>query len=399
MAISDYEVDLSDEEREICETVHRFAEEVMRPAGKELDALEDPADVIAPGSVLYDVFKKYQSLGIDQVSMAGTDLTPAQQARIRCITAEEMGWGDAGLAISLGVSGFPRMLAGLSGNPELVERVSAEDRIGCWPITEPDHGSDLIYYLKHSADVPGTPNCTAVKEGDDFVIRGQKSAWVSNGTIATDAALFCSVDMGDGKQGSAAFVVPLDVPGVTRGKPLDKLGQRALNQGEIFFDEVRVPADHMVINSDMMSFGADMVLSAANGGMGSIFVGVAQAALDLALDYAKNRVQGGVPIMEHQSVKGRLFTMFRKVEAARALNRRAIHTNTLQAPARLEMAIASKVTSTNTAFEVASEALQIFGGNGLSREYPIEKILRDARASMIEDGCNEVLGLVGAERL
>ena len=155
----------------------------------------------------------------------------------------------------------------------------------------------------------------------------------------------------------------------------------------------------MVIQPEAYAFATDMILSTANGGMGSVFVGVAQAALDLALDYAKERVQGGVPIFEHQSVKTRLFEMFRKVQAARALSRRVTLYNSLNVPPKLELAVASKVTSTETAFEVASGALQIFGGNGLSREYPIEKLLRDARASMIEDGCNEILSLVGAEKL
>ena len=141
-----------------------------------------------------------------------------------------------------------------------------------------------------------------------------------------------------------------------------------------------------------------MGLSQANSGMGATFVGVAQAALDLALDYARQRVQGGVPIIEHQSVKARLFEMFRKVEAARSLNRRVVVYHAVHPP-QLQYAIASKVTSTETAFEVASAALQIFGGNGLSREYPVEKLLRDARASMIEDGCNEVLGLAAAAEL
>jgi alkylation response protein AidB-like acyl-CoA dehydrogenase len=142
-----------------------------------------------------------------------------------------------------------------------------------------------------------------------------------------------------------------------------------------------------------------MVLSQANSGMGTLFVGVAQAALDLAIDYAKERVQGGVPIFQHQSVKARLFEMFRKVEAARSLARRVMVYNTLNTPPQLQYAVASKVTATSTAFEVASSALQIFGGNGLSREYPIEKLLRDARASMIEDGCNDILSLVAAEKL
>ncbi len=106
-----------------------------------------------------------------------------------------------------------------------------------------------------------------------------------------------------------------------------------------------------------------------------------------------------MPIFEHQSVKMRLFEMFRKVQAARALSRQVTLYNATNVPPKLQLAVASKVTSTNTAFEVASSALQIFGGNGLSREYPIEKLLRDARASMIEDGCNDVLSLVAAESL
>jgi alkylation response protein AidB-like acyl-CoA dehydrogenase len=116
------------------------------------------------------------------------------------------------------------------------------------------------------------------------------------------------------------------------------------------------------------------------------------------VDYAKERVQGGRPIFEHQGVRARLFRMFTKVEAARAFARR-VWSFTATNPPQVSHSIASKVFSTNTAFEVASDALQIFGGSGLSREYPIEKLVRDARASMIEDGCNELLSLVGASRL
>jgi alkylation response protein AidB-like acyl-CoA dehydrogenase len=399
MAMIDIEVGLSDEERAVRDTVHKFAAEVMRPAGRKLDALDDPEQVSAPGSILWEVFDKHRDLGLDSLTDPDSDWTPQQRARLSGIVSEQMGWGDAGLAISLGVSGFPRMMAKLSGKPELIERFSAEDAIGCWAVTEPDHGSDLIYYGTRLDEAPGKPNCIARKDGDSFVISGQKAAWVSNGTIATAAALFCAVDMGDGTRKDAGFVVPLDESGVSRGRALDKIGQRALNQGEIFFDDVRIPADYMVIPPEMNAFAVDMVLSQANGGMSSLFAGLAQAALDLAVDYAKERVQGGVPIIQHQSVKGRLFAMFRKVEAARSLSRRVTTYNAMNAPPQLHYAIAAKVTSTNTAFEVASDALQIFGGNGLSREYPIEKVLRDARASMIEDGCNEVLSLVGAERL
>jgi len=399
MTSIDIEAALSEEEHSIHETVHKFAEEVMRPAGTALDALADPQDVIAKDSILWGVFEKHDELGLEAIADPESGFTPVQQARLRSIIAEEMGWGDSGLAISFGVNGFPRNLALLSGNPELLERYARPGLIGCWAITEPDHGSDQIRFATDpKVEHLGRPNCIATQDGDSYVIQGQKAAWVSNGTIADAAALFCAVDRGEGVGGVGGFLVPLDDPAVSRGKPLDKIGQRALNQGEIFFDGLRVPAANLVLPPEGYALFGDVALSQANSGMGSIFIGLAQAALDLALSYAKERIQGGVPIFEHQSVKARLFEMFRKVEAARALNRRVVEFNATNPP-KLQYAIASKVTSTNTAFEVASGAVQIFGGNGLSREYPVEKLLRDARASMIEDGCNDLLGLEAAARL
>jgi alkylation response protein AidB-like acyl-CoA dehydrogenase len=289
----------------------------------------------------------------------------------------------------------------MSGQPALVERFCGPDsrEIGCWAVTEPDHGSDTLSATEpHFRDPALKANCIARREGDDYIIRGQKAAWVSNGTIATVATLFCTIDPSRGFQGGGVCLVPLDLPGVSRGEPLDKLGQRALNQGEIFFDDVRVPADYMVVGSENYADVVQAVLTLANASMGTIFVGVARAALELALEYARNRVQGGAPIFQHQSVKARLFKIFTQVEAARSLARRVMLYNTT-APPLLQYSIASKVFCTNTAFEVANSALQIFGGNGLSREYPIEKLVRDARASMIEDGCNDLLSLVGASKL
>jgi alkylation response protein AidB-like acyl-CoA dehydrogenase len=154
----------------------------------------------------------------------------------------------------------------------------------------------------------------------------------------------------------------------------------------------------MVVGPEAYGAVVEAVLTIANASMGAIFVGCARAALEHALEYAKTRVQGGSPIFAHQSVKARLFKMFTQVEAARGLAWRAMLYNSSNPPL-VQYSIASKVFSTSTAFEVASAAVQIFGGNGLSREYPVEKLLRDARASMIEDGCNEVLSLVGAARL
>lgn len=399
--ITDIEVGLSDTERAIRDTAHRFARDVLRPAGKQLDQLHDPQEVIAPGSVLWDVFKKHRDAGLSDMESATYELSPFERARLRALTSEELGWGDSGLAISLGVANFHKTFAVMSGRQALVDRYvrSGADEIGCWAVTEPDHGSDSLTVTEpHFADPQVRANCIATKDGDDFIIRGQKSAWVSNGTIATVAALFCTIDPSQGFKGGGVAVVPLDLPGVSRGKPTNKLGQRALNQGEIFFDEVRIPAEYMVVGCEAYGAVVEQILTGANASMGTIFVGVARAALEHALEYAKGRVQGGVPIIEHQSVKARIFKMFTQVEAARSLSRRVAHYNATNPPL-LQYSIASKVYSTTTAFEVASQALQIFGGNGLTREFPIEKLMRDARASMIEDGCNDLLSLVGASRL
>jgi alkylation response protein AidB-like acyl-CoA dehydrogenase len=402
MGLVDIEVGLTEQQGEIRDVAHKFAEEVMRPAGRELDGLADPAGVVGEGSVLWEVFEKQRELGLDDLEGATSEMSPAERIRLRCAISEEMGWGDSGLAISLAVAGFHKTFARMSGRPALVERFCkpGSREIGCWAITEPDHGSDSLAFSEpHFSDPKVKANCIARLEGDEYVIKGQKAAWVSNGTIADVGGLFCTIDGDRGFRGGGVAIVPLDLPGVSRGKPLDKLGQRALNQGEIFFDDVRIPAQYMVVGKEAYATVVELILTGANAGMGLLFVGVARAALEHALEYARERVQGGRPIIEHQSVKARLFKMFTQVEAARSLARRVALYNGLNPPGLLQYSIASKVFSTNTAFEVASAALQIYGGNGLSREYPIEKVLRDARASMIEDGCNEILSLVGASKL
>ena len=400
MGSIDIEVGLTDAEVAVRDTMHKFAEEVLRPAGAKLDRLVDPADVIAPDSLLWEVFAKYHQLGIPALR-GDPEMDPIARARLSAIVNEELSWGDVGLAITLGLCGFHEMWVRTTGDAGLVERFCnpAKPTIGCWALTEPDHGSDTVTLTEpHFSDPALRANCTARKDGGDYVIRGQKAAWVSNGSIADMAVLFCSLDPSQGFKGGGVFLVPLDLPGVRRPRPLDKLGQRTLNQGEIFFDEVRVPASHMAVGPDAYAIALEMMLAYANAAMGELFVGVASAAYDHALAYAKERVQGGVPIHRHQSVRARLFKMFMKVEAARALARRVAAFNAAGAP-QVQYSIASKVFCTNSAFEVASEALQIFGGNGLSREYPVEKLLRDARASLVEDGCNEVLCIVGGSRL
>ena len=407
MGLVELDANLTEEQKALRTEARRFFMGVFRPAAIELDKLADPADVIADGSVFWDVLRQAKELGYHKRNypeeVGGLGLAdPLAGALI----SEEMGYAAADLAIAIGAGGFPYNFAMMSPHPEIqaITREYCADTdsrmIGCWAITEPEHGSDWLLLDEQSKDPKCAPQVRAVPDGDGYVINGQKSAWVSNGTIATHAALFFCLDPSIGMEGCGIAVIPLDLPGITRGKPLDKLGQRALNQGEIFFDNVRIPKENIICSDPVLyKFISEQTLAAANSGMGSTFVGCAQAALDEALQYAQQRVQGGKVIFEHQSVKARLFDMFTQVEAARSLSRRVVLYNSrAQAPA-VHYSIASKIMATETAFRVASMAIQIFGGIGLSRESVIEKIFRDARAAMIEDGVNETLALGGAEKL
>ncbi len=404
----DLNADLTSEQRSLKEQTHKFAAEVMRPAAEKLDKLSDPAEVIAEDSVLWDVLRRARELGYHvralPEELGGVGLGPIEQ----CIIAEEMGWGSAGLAVCMGASSMPFVFAALLGPPGLVEEHvipfrddTKAEYIGCWAINEPEHGGgDQVYIGSRREDIPLIRHGTRARlEGDEWVINGQKSAWVSNGTIATHALLHASIDGTEDERDAGMFFVPLNVDGVTRGKPLDKIGQRDLNQGEIYFDSVRVPADYILVKPEMYEMVTDIIVATANGGMATTFTGVARSALEEALAYCRVRVAGAKVISKHQLVQKKLFDMFTRVESARALAR-AVNTYNAQAmPPEPHYAVAAKVQNTETAFELASDAVQLLGGCGLSREYPVERIFRDARAAMIEDGDNDTLRLAGARYL
>jgi acyl-CoA dehydrogenase len=394
------EAPLAKEEQDLLDAVHRFAGEVMRPIGEQLDRMT-PEEVIAADSPLWQVFTEFGRLGIGVDQLLARE--PAQAARIICLILEELGWGDAGLASSLGVSMFPRWMAASFGNQHLLE-LTPGTRLGCWATTEPGHGSDQLdpgRQIFQPAGEYGRPDCVAALSADQVVINGRKADWISNGTIAEVCILYCAADTGRGPdpERGCVVIVPMDTPGVSRGAPLDKLGQRALNQGAVIFEDVVLPISNVLAGPDDYQRAAYQVLSIGNACMGAIFAGTARAAYELALDYGRERRQGGVPIAAHQNVAYRLFHMYRKVEAARALARRAMLYNFTQPVPALQAAMASKITGTQAAFEVASDALQIFCGAGIRRDRPIEKIFRDARLSMIEDGCNEILAIKGGRYL
>ena len=187
------------------------------------------------------------------------------------------------------------------------------------------------------------------------------------------------------------MIIPLDLPGVSKGKPLDKLGQRSLPQGEIYFDNVKIPKRFAVALQDEYYGNHTSAWSFAGTHMGQTFTGVARAAFEMALQYCHERKQGGQLLIDHQLTRFRIGDMLRRVELCRGVARRSL-AYARQTPHGHAYATASaKVTITQECMQVVDEALQLFGGAGLSREYAIEKLYRDARAALIEDGENRVL--------
>jgi alkylation response protein AidB-like acyl-CoA dehydrogenase len=404
MAYRDIDVNVSNETKSMSLQVQKFSMEVMRPAGIQLDRLSSPEEVIAKGSPLWKVFKGFRELDLHllQIPKALGGMAEDLDPMAAILITEQLGYADSGLTISLGVCCLPFNYAALFPVPEMQQlaRDFCADKegkmIGCWAITEPDHGTD---WFLGGSDPKCGPSVKAVLKGDEYIVNGEKSAWVSNGTIATHAVLHVAIDPARGMEGQGLAIIPLDRPGISRGKPLDKMGQRPLNQGSIIFEDAVIPKKYMVVpNPDLMKAMGGLGLAHVNGGMALVFAGLAKAAFDEAFRYAKGRTQGGKPIFEHQNIRLKLMKMFTQVEAARANTRRMAMYNRLNPMTpSVSHAVAAKCFSTETAFAVASEAMQIFGGYGLAREYPIEKIFRDARASMIEDGVNEALALKAAE--
>lgn len=394
--LSGFEPPLTEEERAIQGSVHRFAKDVLRPLGRELDKMTSE-QAIAPGSPYWAVFGEAAKLGLDSSLLA--QFPPEIAIRAESIIGEELGWGDAGLAVSIMVAGFPAEMAAAAGNQELVELCTG--RIGCWMITHPDKGSD-VQILYHDREVgAGTPgnkgNVYAKVGADEIVVNGQCSAWVSNGAVAQVAVAYISADYGDGffdAQGmphGLAVIIPLDLPGVARGKPLDKIGQRSLPQGEIYFDNVKVPKRFAIALRDQYYGNMASAWSHAGTVMSQVFTGVARSAFELALAYCHERKQGGTLLINHQLTRYRLGDMMRRVEIARSVARRSLAFARLSPKSHPYVTASAKVTVTDEAMKVATEAFQLFGGAGTSREYPIEKIFRDCRAALIEDGENTIL--------
>jgi acyl-CoA dehydrogenase len=392
---SGFEPVLLDQERAVQEKVHRFAREVMRPVGQSLDAMS-ARDAAAASSPFWEFHSEAAGLGIEPEALA--DLPPHIAVRVQTLIAEELGWGDLGLAVSMGAGGVPLMMAQATGDAELIAMTAG--KLGCWVVTHPDRGSDataLYADERHPGSQGNIGNLTARVGEDEIVIDGTTSEWVSNGAVAQLGAMYIPADYGDGffdsdgELNGVGVIVPFDLPGVSQSEPLTKLGQRALPQGAIRFDNVKVPRRFALC--DRESYKANFASSWSFAGtfMCQTSTGLARAAFELALAYAHERRQGGAALAEHQLVQYRLGRMARNVELIRAVSRRASEFSQMAPRPHPYVTAQAKVTCTEQTFEVAGEALQMFGAAGLTPRHPVEKLFRDARASLIEDGENHVL--------
>jgi alkylation response protein AidB-like acyl-CoA dehydrogenase len=395
---------LAPEHEQLKRDVHAFARDILRPAAAALDPLP-PSQVIDRGSALWDALRAAYGAGF-HAALVPRELGGLGLSGLALhIALEELGWGSADFAASICVTGFPFVYA--AADPALADefvRPFVADRevrmVGCWAITDPNHGSDqFMASTPQFYDRAITSDAVARLDGDEWVISGQKAPWVSNGTIANYGLVHVTIEPGRGLAGSGMAFIPFDLPGVSKAPPLDKMGQRALNQGAMLFDGVRIPRRYMLVGPEAYEAVLRQTLSLTNAAMGAIFTGVARAAYEEALAHCRTRVQGGKPIAEHQLVQKHLFDMFVKVQNCRHLSRAAFVYNETAQPPALEHAVASKVYCTQAAYEVADAAVQLLGGRGLSKGYLVEKLFRDARASLIEDGSNDVLTLVGAREL
>jgi len=392
----------TEDHEDLKKSVRKFAVEVIRPASIELDKMS-PDDVVKKDSPYWQCMRQMHELGYHTIFIPEEYGGIGLDALGLHIFFEEMAFGSIGLAVACGVDVFPTFFAAmiLPEFPELEDsilRPYVADKdcsmLGCWAITEPEHGSDILTpFQAHFHNPKISHQLVGKRDGDDWILNGQKAAWVSNGTTATMALLFFGTDRSMGLAGGGIAIADLEEKGVSRGKPLDKIGQRDLPQGEIYFDDVRVSKDRVVCDHEAYENMTDLVLGAANAHMAIMCLGGARAAFEETLRYSRERIQGGKALCEHQDVQRKLADMFIKIEAGRQLSRNVMSFNLYNFPPMTGYSMTSKVFCSNMAFDVAQQAVQIFGGNGLSKEYLIEKLFRDITSTRIEDGSNESLTL------
>lgn len=404
MSYLDLNLDLDDADIAVREAAHRFAAEVVRPIGIALDRLP-PEAVIARDSPLWTFMAQAYELGYHKAMLpeevGGLGFTPLQGH----LLMEELCWGNSGLAAALLLAAWPYVKLLHTGRSDLIEQfvlpftACTDGSItGAWAITEPDHGSDTLNVGGEGWTDPAIRlQLSARADGDEWVLKGQKSAWVSCGPTATHAMVNVQVDPARGPAGGGVCMLPLDLPGISRGRPLDKHGARDLPQGEIFFDDVRIPHNWMFVEPEHYPDWVLANLGFGNTAVAVLALGIARAGFEEALRYVRTRKQGGKPLIEHHSIQVRIHRLFARVEALRAFTRAVWNFNSRVFPPLAEYAYAAKAYATDSAKQVVDEAVQLHGACGLSREYYVEKLWRDARSMTIADGENSMLNRIGGQ--
>ncbi len=359
---------LTPEQRELQELAHEFAANELRPIAAEWDAKDDfPPDLLAKAARLgltsYRIPREYGGTEVDAVTAA--------------IVAEELSWGCAGLAATIGATLFPVRPLVRFGTEEqrhrYLPRLASED--GCLAaiaFTESHAGSDVA-----------AMRSTARLEGGEWILNGEK-CYVTNGGIADVNVVFARTDAG-----ISAFLVERDDPGVSAGRKEQKLGLRSSHTGSLVLDDARIPVDRLLgddgagflVAMDFFEHSRPQVAAGA--------VGVARAAFEYATDYAREREAFGKPILAKQGVSFKLADMAMETEAARLLVWRACAALDAGEDAGL-LGSYAKAFAADTAMKVTTDAVQVLGGAGIMRDHPVEKWLRDAKVFQIVEGTSEI---------
>ncbi|MBI9083382.1 MAG: acyl-CoA/acyl-ACP dehydrogenase [Desulfobacterales bacterium] len=391
-------------QKQILSAAREFGKSVVHPAETTLDRMADPNQVHT-SDLFWKVMGLAFELGFPKMALPESFGGMGLDAQTTGMVWEEIARWGPGFATSM-ISGsiVPQLIGFLApDNRELVDRFVipfCEDNTGrhisAWCSSEPEVGSDG----KNYHDLRVRHHTRAVKRDGRYVISGAKSDFPSNGGIADAFIVFACIDPALGIRGSGTFVVPADAAGLKKGEALDKIGLRVLNQSAVFFDDVEIPESYLIFPcGDDYPTLHNAIITVGNLAVGHTAVGIMRAAYEYALDHAKKRVQGGKPIAEHQLVAKRLLTCFQTIESARALLWKGGWLSARNFPGDLKTSIAAKIYATEQAVVRTTEMMEIFGAYGMSKEYPVEKYVRDAKLLTVMDGTNDTLLIKAASLL
>ena len=363
---------LSEEQLELKELTHQFAANEIRPVAAEYDEKNEfPVEVMNKAAKI-----GFLTSGIP-LEYGGTGFSTMDNV----IVCEELAWGCAGMYTSIMANTLattPIVLFGTDEQKkEFLTPLTLETKFACFGLTEREAGSDNA-----------AMKTTAVKDGDFYILNGSKT-FITNAGVSSLGVIFASTDKTRGARGLSAFIIPMDLPGISVGKHENKMGHRASNTAEIYLDEVKVPAKNLLRREGFGFIIALKTLDYARPAVGAGGLGVARAAYEEALKYSQGRVQFGKPIAHFQHNAFKLADMATDIDAARLLVYRSawMLDNNLKASKESAMA---KIVATDVAMRVSIDAVQLFGGYGYMKEYPVEKMMRDAKLLQIYEGTNEI---------